>query len=75
MWVSSYEDAKNNLIPFAKALADEGPAGVQIALRTGVFGLPGKVMELLDLGKEWLDTEEAKEILFGEKVGSDAFKW
>ncbi|KAJ4337333.1 hypothetical protein N0V95_008364 [Ascochyta clinopodiicola] len=75
MWLSSPEGAKDYLIRFAKTLADEGPAGVQIALRTGVFGLPGKVMELLDLGKEWLDTEDAKEILFGEKIGSDAFKW
>ena len=29
-------------------------------------------MNALGLAKEWLDTNEAKEILFGEKVNYDA---
>jgi hypothetical protein len=34
-------------------------------------------MNALGLAKEWLDTDEAKEILFGEKVNYDAVdnKW
>lgn len=42
-----------------------------MALRTKVIGLPGKVMRLLGLGKEWLDTEEAERILFGETLDFD----
>lgn len=34
--------------------------GVQITLRTGVVGLPGRVMGLLGLSEEWLDAEEAE---------------
>ena len=34
--------------------------------------LPRRVMNALGLAKEWLDTNEAKEILFGEKVNYDA---
>jgi hypothetical protein len=60
--------AKQQVNQFAATLAKEGVAGVQIALRTGVLGLPERVVELVGLGKEWLDTEEAKEVLFGEKV-------
>ncbi|KAJ4381427.1 hypothetical protein N0V86_003778 [Didymella sp. IMI 355093] len=59
---------KQQVNQFADTLAKEGVAGVQTALRTGVLGLPERVMELVGLGKEWLDTEEAKEVLFGEKV-------
>jgi hypothetical protein len=33
-----------------------------------VLGLPERVMDILGLGKEWLDSEEAKEVMFGEKV-------
>ena len=53
-------------------LAKEGPAGVHMALRTDVVGLTGKVMRLLGLKKDWLDTEEAEEILLGETVDTDA---
>ena len=72
MWVDS-EGAKSNVNQLAKTVAEEGPAGVQIALRTGVLGLPGKVMGLLGLGRDWLDREEGKEVLFGEEVDDDAF--
>ena len=34
--------------------------------------LPRRVMNALGLTKEWLDTDEAKEILFGEEVNYDA---
>lgn len=39
--------------------------------------LPRRVMNALGLTKEWLDTDEAKEILFGEEVNYDAVdkKW
>lgn len=67
MWVDG-EGARDNLDRFARTLADEGPAGVHIALRTGVRALPGKVIGLLNLGKEWSNTEEAKRFLFGEKL-------
>lgn len=72
MWVDR-EGAKHNVNHYAKKLADEGPAGVHIALHTGVPGLPERVMGLLGLRKEWLDTEVAKEVLFGEEVDGDVF--
>lgn len=39
--------------------------------------LPRRVMNALGLAEEWLDTDEAKEILFGEIVNYDAVenKW
>ncbi|KAL1650511.1 hypothetical protein SLS61_005977 [Didymella pomorum] len=67
-WWVNEEGAKHNVNQFADTLAREGPGGVQIALRTGVLGLPERVMDILGLGKEWLDSEEAKEVMFGEKV-------
>lgn len=56
-------------------MAKEGPSGVQIALRCDAPGLASRVMKCLGLEKEWLDTEEAKEILFGEKVDYDHVDW
>ncbi|KAJ4994486.1 hypothetical protein SVAN01_00315 [Stagonosporopsis vannaccii] len=59
----------------ATTLAKEGPPGVHIALRCDAPGLARRVMKCLGLGKEWLDTEEAQEILFGEKVDYDYLNW
>ncbi|KAF3045784.1 hypothetical protein E8E11_006472 [Didymella keratinophila] len=69
-WMEDSYGAKCNVNQFAATLAKEGLAGVQIALRTEVLGLPERVMEILGLGKEWLDTDEAKEVLFSEKVNT-----
>ncbi len=55
----------------AETLAEEGPPGVQMALRSQVTTLPRRVMEKLGLGREWLDSEEAKKILFGEELNYD----
>lgn len=34
--------------------------------------LPRRVMDVLGLRKEWLDSDEAREVLLGEKVNYDA---
>ncbi|KZM26360.1 hypothetical protein ST47_g2495 [Ascochyta rabiei] len=65
---------KINKTEFNTPDTSEGPAGVQTALRTGVIGLPRSVMELLGLEKEWLHTDEAKTVLFGEEVYGDALR-
>ncbi|KAH6621701.1 hypothetical protein C7974DRAFT_377383 [Boeremia exigua] len=70
MWIHP-KCAKGNIERYAEKLADEGPAGIHVALHTGISGLPGQVMEFLGLRNEWLDTEVAKEVLFGEKVDGD----
>jgi len=59
----------------AQTLAKEGLPGVQTALRCDAPGLARRVMNCLGLGKEWLDTEEANEILFGEKIDYDFRNW
>lgn len=39
--------------------------------------LPRQVMDILGLGRDWLETKEAKEVLLGEKVNYNAVetKW
>ncbi|KAF2994962.1 hypothetical protein E8E13_002945 [Curvularia kusanoi] len=68
--MDSTEGVQSSIAKFGKTLADEGPAGVHMALCSDCPGLAGKVMKLLGLQKEWLDTEEAKEVLFGDEVGA-----
>lgn len=60
----------------AKWLATyHGKAGVEMALhlvRVPPATLPRRVMKFLGLGKDWLSSEEAKDVLFGQEIDFDA---
>ena len=70
-------DAETDIL--AQTLSTYGPKGVQMALRFRLADvtLPRRVMDILCLKKEWLEAEEAKEVLFGETCEYDAVerKW
>ncbi|KAF2629769.1 hypothetical protein BU25DRAFT_273985 [Macroventuria anomochaeta] len=70
-------DAETNVL--AKELSTYGPKGVQMALHFHAADktLPRRVMDVLGLKKAWLETKEAKEVLFEEKCDYDAVetKW
>jgi hypothetical protein len=54
-------------------LADYGPAGAQMAVHFNIetTKLPKLVMDQLGLTKGWLDTEEARQVMFGEQYDYD----
>ncbi|KAF2629768.1 hypothetical protein BU25DRAFT_456825 [Macroventuria anomochaeta] len=69
-----YDSKDDDYGILAKTLAIYGPKRVQMApqFTASTVTLPKKVMDILGLTKEWLETEEAQQVFLGHQYNYDA---